>query len=288
MSALGSLATLVLAVYLLFGLLLYFSQERMIYYPELPSRAITLTPRDHGMAFEAVVFHTEDGERLTGWFVPTEKPRATLLFHHGNAGNISHRLDSIRQFHDLGLAVFIFDYRGYGESSGKPSEAGTYRDAEAAWRYLTEIRGVEPRDIVIFGRSLGAAIAANLARKHPPRALIVESTFTSVPDFGAEQYRFFPVRLLASIRYDTRSALQALHSSLLIVHSRDDDIIPFHHGERLYAAANEPKRFLTISGDHNGGFLQSGTVYRDGVNAFLDEHLDTPPTSNPPRVEAGP
>lgn len=278
MSAIGYLVLIVAAAYGLFGMMLYFSQERMIYYPDLPSREVDLTPRAIGLDFDPVVFHSADDERLSGWFIPARPARATLLFHHGNAGNIAHRLDSIRLFHELGLSVFIFDYRGYGESSGKPSEAGTYRDAEAAWRYLTGTRGIDAGDIVIFGRSLGAAIAAHLARHHPPRALIVESAFTSVPDFGAEHYRFFPVRLLARFRYDARAALQAIHAPVLIVHSRDDEIIPFHHGERLYAAANEPKRFLPIAGGHNDGFLISGARYRDGLRDFLNAHLRDPPS----------
>lgn len=281
MSALGYLAVVAVTVYLLFGLMLYLSQEGMIYYPDLPSRAVTLTPDAHGMDYEPVGFDTEDGERLRGWFIPAQQARATLLFHHGNAGNISHRLDSIRLFHDLGLSVFIFDYRGYGESSGRPSEAGTYRDAEAAWRQLTVERAIDPRTIVIFGRSLGAAIAAHLARVHPPRALILESAFTSVPDFGAEHYPLFPVRLLARIRYDTRQALRSVRSPVLIVHSRDDEIIPFRHGEQLYEAANEPKRFLPIHGDHNAGFLVSGERYREGLREFLNIHLDKQTTGAP-------
>ncbi len=273
MSILAYLAAFSVAVYLGIGLLLYVSQERMIFSPTIPTREIESTPREHGMAFDPVVFTTDDGECLSGWFVPAPKPRATLLFHHGNAGNISHRLESVRLFHDLGLAVFIFDYRGYGESSGKPSEAGTYHDAEAAWRYLTETRAIPPEEIVIFGRSLGAAIAANLARRHAPRALILESTFTSVADLGAEHYRWFPVRAFTRIRYETRAALGALRTPLLIVHSRDDDLIPYQHGEALYASANEPKHLLTISGTHNDGFLTSGARYRDGVAEFLATHL---------------
>jgi len=277
MSALGYIAALIIAFYLVFGLMLYFSQEGMVYYPNMPSRALTMSPAQYGMAFESINFGTDDGEQLSGWWIPVENAQATLLFHHGNAGNISHRLDSIRLFHELGLSVFIFDYRGYGESSGKPSEQGTYRDAQAAWRYLTETRGISAREIVVFGRSLGAAVAANLASRHPPRALILESTFTSVPDFGAEHYRLFPVRLLARIRYDTRATMSAIRSPVLIVHSQDDEIIPYHHGEQLYAAANEPKQFLPIRGDHNGGFLTSGNLYRDGLRTFLETHLGNRP-----------
>ena len=273
MSSLGYLLLLMFAIYAALTLFLFFSQSGLIYYPDLPSRQIEATPHQLGLDFESVTLNTTDGEQLAAWFIPASDARATLLLAHGNAGNISHRLDSIRLFNDLQLSVLIFDYRGYGESSGQPSEQGTYLDGEAAWDYLTATRGVDPHDIVIFGRSLGAAIAAHVARKHPPRALILESTFTSVPDFGAEQYRLFPVRLLARIRYDTRAALQDIQVPVLIVHSRGDEIIPFHHGERLYAAANEPKHFLPIQGGHNGGFLNSGRLYLDGLSRFLDTYL---------------
>ena len=186
---------------------LYFAQESLVYFPD---RTLVGTPTNTGLAYEAVRFSADDGVHLSGWFIPAPKARATLLFCHGNAGNISHRLESIRQFHQLGLNVFIFDYRGYGVSEGVPTEAGTYRDAEAARRYLVETRGLVPEHIVYFGRSLGAAIAAWLATQHPPRALIVESAFTSVPDFGAEIYPWLPVRLLARLRYPTQEYLRSV------------------------------------------------------------------------------
>ncbi len=273
MSSFAYVALLLLSIYAALALFLYFSQSRLIYYPDIPSRSVTMTPQHAGLDYESISLSTHDGETLSAWFIPAPDARATLLFAHGNAGNISHRLDSIRLFNQLGLAVFIFDYRGYGESSGKPSEAGTYTDAESAWAYLTENRGIDPREIVIFGRSLGAAIAAHLARKHPPKALIVESAFTSVPDFGAEQYPLFPVRLLARIRYDTRSTVKAIHTPLLVIHSGEDEIIPYHHGQNIFAAANEPKQFLTIQGGHNNGFLVSGSHYVEGIRRFLDAYL---------------
>jgi fermentation-respiration switch protein FrsA (DUF1100 family) len=245
---------------------LYWAQESFVYFPD---RKLAGTPANAGMSYKAVTLVTEDGLRLNGWFVPAARSRGTLLFNHGNAGNISHRLESIRQFRDLGLDVFIYDYRGYGESEGKPSEEGTYRDAEAAWRYLTETHKVAPERLVYFGRSLGAGVASRLAIRHPPRALIVESAFTSVPDFGAEVYPWLPVRWLARLHYPTRDNLRLLRVPVLVIHSRSDEIIPFRHGEALYAAANEPKELLEIRGGHNDGFLASGKRYTDGIDAFL-------------------
>jgi uncharacterized protein len=239
----------------------------------LPLAQIASTPEVRGLAYEDVTLTTADGLALHAWYLPHPAPRGVLLFCHGNAGNISHRLDSLQIFHRLGLAVLIFDYRGYGRSEGSPSEDGTYRDAEAAWRHLVEERGVAPAQIVLFGRSLGAAVAAELASRHTPGALILESAFTSVPDLAAELYPFLPARRLARFRYDAQSALRGVAAPVLIVHSPEDEIIPIHHGRRLYDAAAEPKAFLEIRGDHNFGFVLSGREYVDGLDRFLSVHL---------------
>lgn len=254
-------------------LLLFVFQPRLLYYPNLPSRDVTATPEDIGLSYEAVAIVTEDRVRLDGWFIPAQDARGVLLFFHGNAGNISHRLDSLKIFSDLRLSVLIFDYRGYGRSDGEPSEQGTYRDAEAAWRYLTEQRHIPAHDIALFGRSLGAAVAAYLASRHAPKALIVESAFTSVPDLAAELYPFLPARWLARFRYSTEDYLGSVDCPVLVVHGRDDEIIPYTHGERLFAAAKEPKRFLEIRGGHNEGFLVSGQHYVKGLDAFLAAHI---------------
>lgn len=250
-------------------LLLYLMQGRLLYYPELPSREVTTDPSAIGLAYESVTLITADDERLDGWFVPAVPGSDVVLFLHGNAGNIGHRLDSLRIFHELGLAVFIFDYRGYGRSTGKTSEAGTYEDAATAWRHLTQEHGYKAEQIVLFGRSLGAAIAAQLAAQQTPRALIIESAFTSVPKMAAELYPFLPARWLSRYDYATESYLSEVGCPILVVHSRDDEIIPFHHGESLYAAANSPKQFLEIRGGHNEGFLLSEVAYRKGLAVFL-------------------
>lgn len=274
LTTVSTLIVIVFGLYLALGLALYLFQSRLIYFPNTPSRALWATPDDAGFAYETVELTAKDGVRLHGWFLPAAtKARGVLLFFHGNAGNISHRLDSLKIFHDSGLAVLIIDYRGYGQSSGEVSEHGTYLDAEAAWHYLTKERRVPEREIVIFGRSLGAAIAADLAAKHEPGALILESGFTSVPDMAAELYRIFPVRWLTTIKYPTQTSLGNVKSPVLIIHSVNDEIIPFHHGEALFEAANEPKTFLKITGGHNDGFLTSGRVYEDGIHVFLTEHI---------------
>ncbi len=255
-------------------LALYFGQASLLYLPDLPSRAISATPADIGLEYETVWLTTADRVKLHGWYLPAAQPRATLLFFHGNAGNISHRLDTLRIFHALGLAVFIFDYRGYGQSEGAADEAGTRQDAAAAWRYLTETRDVAAGDIVLFGRSLGAALAAWLAAREQPGALILESAFISAPELAADLYWWLPARRLTRFDYATRDAVDAVRCPLLVVHSPQDEIIPYRHGLALYAAARPPKAFLALRGDHNTGFLLSAEDYRRGLDDFLSRHFD--------------
>ena len=259
---------IIAGIYLLLVAIVFVAQAGMLYLPNLPGRDLDATPSAIGLDYEDVALRASDGVRVHGWFVPGESQRV-LLYFHGNAGNISHRLYSIREWNDLGLSVFIIDYRGYGQSEGKPTEQGLYRDGEAAWQYLTGERGLAPEDIIVFGRSLGGSVAAWLASREQPAALIVESSFTSVPDIGQEAYPWLPVRWLTRFKHATRDEIGKANSPVLVVHSRDDEIIPFHHGEAIYAAANEPKRFLEIRGGHNDGHAVSATTYRDGMLEFL-------------------
>jgi fermentation-respiration switch protein FrsA (DUF1100 family) len=271
--SLHSLLHLLLVVFITWcgiAVYLYFSQSRLLYYPDMPSRALEASPADIGLAYESVQLTARDGTRLHAWFVPAPTARGTLLFSHGNAGNIAHRLDSISLFHSLGLNVLIFDYRGYGESEGKPSEKGTYLDVQAAWDYLLEERRVPPEEIIIFGRSLGAAIAAELASQHPSAGVILESAFTSVPDKAASLYPWLPVRLLSRYRYNTLDNVERITSPLLVVHSREDDIIPYAHGEQLFAKASDPKQFLELRGRHNDGYHVSRKIYVKTMQQFLD------------------
>ncbi len=278
MPGLGSLVTAAAVFYGVLVAGMYLLQEQMLFLRGTPTRRLVASPQDIGLRYESVWITTGDGVRLHGWYLPaegertTEEAPATLLFLHGNAGNISHRLDSLRIFHRLGLSVLIFDYRGYGQSEGSPSEEGLERDTRAAWEHLTTVRGVAPESIVVFGRSMGAALAAGLAAQQRPAALIVESAFTSVPDLAAQHYWWVPARSLARLRFDTREALARVRVPVLVVHSEDDEIVPFAHGEALYAAAGEPKSLLRLRGDHNGGFLLSGDDYVLGLSRFLAAH----------------
>jgi len=247
------------------------SQGRFIYFPE---RKLLVTPADIGLQYETVSFMTKDGIKLFAWFIPCEKQRGVLLFCHGNAGNISHRIESIQTFHSLGLSTFIFDYRGYGKSAGKPTEQGTYLDAEAAWLYLVQERKVSPDKIVVFGRSIGGTIAAWLAQFRTPKALIIESVFTSIKDMAGDLYPFLPVKQLVRFNYNAADYISRVNCPILVIHSKDDEIVPFKHGRKLFESANEPKEFLEITGSHNDGFILSEKKYRDSLNSFITKYTE--------------
>ncbi|MEF8792871.1 alpha/beta hydrolase [Thiohalorhabdus sp.] len=268
------LAALLLLGYLVIVAVAYINQHRMLYLPDQFGREPTATPADIGLSYTEVTLTAADGVELHGWHVPAAAERGAVALFHGNAGNIGHRLETLRLLNDLGLATLIIDYRGYGRSEGQPSEAGTYRDAEAVWHHLSEERDIDPDRIVVFGRSLGAAIAARLAARHTPAALILESPFTSVPELAAEIYPYLPVRWLSRYRYATADYAAQAACPLLVIHSSDDDIVPIAHGRAVYQRASGPKRFLELTGGHNAGFVESHRIYREGWAAFLAEHLD--------------
>jgi len=256
--------------YALLTSLIYFRQDKLIFFPDFPSREISSTPKNIGLPYQSITFTTEDNVQLHGWYIPHPQGKAVALFCHGNAGNISHRLQSIQTMHELGLSVFIFDYRGYGQSEGEISESGTYQDAQAAWNYLTHTQHYQAEEIIVWGRSLGAAIAANLAAKQQPKAVILESSFTSVPDLATQLYPLLPVRWISHYQYNVMDSVKNIRRPILIVHSRDDEIIPFKHGARLFEAANEPKEFLEIKGSHNASIDISRTRYTDKLFEFIN------------------
>ncbi|CAN0523737.1 unnamed protein product [Ectocarpus sp. 12 AP-2014] len=272
------MAKTVLAMAILYALvvaLMWAFQDRLLYLPNAGREHIA-TPADQGLAWEEVTLTTEDDVALHAWWIPAPAPRASLLFFHGNAGNISHRLESIAQFQRLGLSVLIVDYRGYGRSEGRPSESGTAMDARAAWYWLRDEAEQEANEIIVFGRSLGAAVAAELAahleeQQTTPAAVILESPFRSVPELAQQLYPFLPARWLARINYPVETYVARISVPLLVIHSRDDEIIPFAEGEAVYRVAQEPKQMLELQGGHNTGFLNSEPVYSAGINSFLRE-----------------
>ncbi|AXK38862.1 alpha/beta hydrolase [Crenobacter cavernae] len=262
--------------------LVFVLQGHLVYFPDM-GRQIVQTPRDAGLAYEAVWLTTEDGIRIEAWYLPAPAARGVALLAHGNAGNISHRMDYAPMFHRLGYSLLLFEYRGYGRSEGRPSEEGTYADARAAWRYLVAERGFPPERIVLVGESLGGAVVARLAADERPGALVLASSFVSVPELAAELYPWLPARWLARYRYDALEALGRVSSPVLIAHSRQDDIVPFSHGERLFAAVKGPKAFLELAGGHNDGFLFSREAWREALGGFLAQHLPAGAMSPAPR-----
>lgn len=245
-----------------------FVEKWFVYFPETE---FVNTPGQLGLPYEDVFLETEDGLTLHGWYVPG-KEDVTWLWFHGNGGNISHRLDEAALFrHALGVNQFLFDYRGYGRSQGKPSESGAYLDARAALAYLHSRSDVDPRRVVYFGRSLGTAIAVELATAHEPLGLVLVAPFTSLSDMARLSFSFPPLHLLVRGRYDSLDRIARTTSPLLIVHGDSDQTIPVDQGRRLFEAANEPKRFLALPGaDHNDTYITGGRLYWDAMKEFLE------------------
>jgi fermentation-respiration switch protein FrsA (DUF1100 family) len=258
---------------------LYVYQPRLVF---VPSAEYRFTPLDVGLAFEDLTLITSDGLPIAAWYVPHPTPTCTVLFCHGNAGNMGDRMLTIQTLHALGCDVLIFDYRGYGRSEGSPDEEGTYLDAEAAWRYLTETRGLSPQHLVYLGRSLGGAVSVELATRHEPAALVVESTFTRFVDVAAVHYPLVPVQILSRYEYDSAARVAVLSCPKLFLHGTDDELVPIELGRRLYEAAATPKRFVQTPGGHNSSGFTYSDWYADQLGAFLAEVFTPPGDDFPP------
>jgi len=258
------------ALYLLVCVILYFAQGRLLY---APSRNWVGTPTDVGLDFEDVWLESERGQRIHAWYVPHARARGLVLFCHGNGGNNSHRLDSLALIHELGLSVLIFDYPGYGQSQGRPSQASMLAAAHAARDWLRTKGQDEDLPLVLWGRSLGGAVAALLAQEQEPAFLIVESSFPDMVSVAARLYPWLPVRLLLRDRWRAAQALSSLFCPKLFVHSLDDQLIPFALGQTLFDRAAPPKEFLPIHGGHEGGWLESGQDYSRAIGSFIQDNL---------------
>ena len=263
--------------YIGLAIALYLGQSNLVF---MPSIDVIETPEILSIKFENIQITTRDNVNLDSWFVPAKDNdlvgKGVILFCHGNGGNISNRISYLPIFRELGLATFLFDYRGYGKSGGTPTEEGTYADVEAAWQYLTQERQIPPQKIIIYGESLGGAIASYLAQKisqpngnNNAGGLVLASTFTSISDRAAELYPFMPIRFLSRFSYNSIDRLPSIKIPVLVIHSIDDEIIPFHHGDRNFQVANQPKKLVKLRGDHNGGFLDYLETYRNGLNEFI-------------------
>jgi len=251
-----------------FVFLRYFERSSIFY----PGKVIEFLPQEVGLDFEDVFFRTSDNLKLNGWFVPCAGAKFTLLFCHGNAGNISHRLEKIKFFQRLGCNVFIFDYRGYGLSQGSPSEKGLYLDTQAAYAYLLS-RPVQENQIIGYGESLGSAAIIDLAQRHQLAALIIEGAFSSAKDMSKNIYPFLPYWIF-SVRFDSQTKIKSIVAPKIIIHSLNDEIVPYALARRLYEAAALPKEFLQIRGGHNSCFYDSEPLLKEKIADFLGG-LDT-------------
>jgi uncharacterized protein len=277
MELLGLLLAILLGmaalVYLAAFLALFFLQGRLLF---APSRQVWRTPADAHLKHEEIFLNTADGGRIHGWWVPSPDACGTILYFHGNAGNMSHRVETIGRLRSWRFNVFIIDYRGYGNSSGRPSERALYHDAEAAWEFLLNQKKLKPQQIVVQGRSLGSGVAAHLAAQRQPAGVVLEAAFIDIPEIGANLYRWFPVRLLCRHQFPTLKNLERIHCPVLIAHSQEDELIPFYHAERLFEAANEPRFFLELSGGHNECVTAQGGTYERALRSFLHQALSVP------------
>lgn len=236
-----------------------------------PTPGVDLTPQELGLRAEDVFLRTSDGVRIHAFYLPAAGSTRALLFLHGNAGNASHRLPNAAELAALGASVLLLDYRGYGRSDGSPSEKGVYADARAGLAHLVTARGFEERRIVVFGRSLGGAVAVDLARDRDLAGLVLESTFSSMADVAGSIFGGLPVGALVRGRFDSAAKIDRVRCPLLFFHGDRDTVIPIELGRRLFEAAPEPKAFETLAGaGHNDTVLIGGRPYLERIRRFLD------------------
>lgn len=250
-SAVLKVGLVALSLYAAVAAATFFFQRHLLFFP---SATYGFSPSDAGLSYEQVWVSTDDGERLHGWLIDAQHDSAaqgTVLFFQGNAGNKATRIPLAADLANAGYNVFLVDYRGYGQSTGQPSEAGLYADALASWCFLVDERRTGPSDIVLFGRSLGGGPATWLATQVDARALLLESTFTSVPDIAAHHYPILPVRWLSRYQFNSLSRISDVGMPVHVIHGRTDEVVPFEHGQRLHDSAREPKTFTATRDTHN-------------------------------------
>ncbi|QPJ63665.1 MAG: alpha/beta hydrolase [Candidatus Nitronauta litoralis] len=260
--------SLVLVVSLVIVLIPFF-ENRVIYHPICYPNGLW-NPESEGLNVENVWFKSPDGTQLHGWFVPTSKAKTTLLWFHGNAGNLSHRSENIQKLQSLGTNIFIFDYRGYGRSEGKPGARGLSKDSQAAYDWLVKGKNISPENIILFGRSLGGVFAAEVAANNRAAGLILESTFTNIRDMSREVIPLVPVHPFLRASFDPEAILKTLTIPKLILHGTDDKIIPYRLGRALFNSAAEPKKFYDIKGSgHNDTYVTGGEDYFNTILDFI-------------------
>ena len=251
---------------------MFWKQESLVFFPE---KQVPVTPASLGLSFEDVRLRTADGVTLGAWWIPAERSRGAVVFAHGNAGNIAHRIDKAAFLRGLGLSVLLFDYRGYGTSGGSPTEDGTYRDMDAAVEYMASARGIPAGQTLFWGESIGAAVAVEAATRHPCAGLVLESGFTSLPAMARVVYPWVP-GFLVRMRYDSLARIPAVKAPKLIFHGPSDGIVPYPMGRSLFDAAIGARRFADLRGGHNDGGILASPEAQEALRTFLDEALDPP------------
>lgn len=246
---------------------MFLLQDRLVYHPESGHVA---SPSDWEVPHEEVFFQAKDNVKLHGWFLHGDPHGPVIIYCHGKNGNISHREAMLTLLHNLKLNVFIFDYRGYGKSAGFPTEEGTAMDARAAYQWLTVTRRVPSSRIIVMGRSLGGGVASRLASEVPSAGLILMSTFTSLSDAGQWAYPWLPVKQLLKYRYPNLENINKVTVPVLILHSQDDEVVPFFHGRALFKAANSPKQFVELKGGHDDSIHQSHAALKGAIRAYMN------------------
>ncbi len=265
------LSGILVGAFVAFGLYLYLAQDKMVFFP---AKELVVTPDQVNIPFEDVRINVTPDEQIHGWYFQADQMTngsrtPTVLFFHGNAGNISHRMETITYLRSFDVNIFIFDYRGYGQSDGSPNEERIYADAQAAYDWLREQKGCQPDEIILFGRSLGGVVAVDLATRIPCRGLIVEASFTSAKDMGKKMFPFFPVSLLLRYKLDSIHKIAGISCPVLIAHSPEDDIVPYKFGRQLFAAARPPKKFVQLTGLHNELQHYSDQTYQQALQQIL-------------------
>jgi len=246
---------------------LYFRQSALIH---IPYGQFVAVPSEYGMGYEDVWVETNDGARLHGWHIPHPDSRFTVLYLHGNAGNISYLMDTYQVLHELGVSILTYDYRSYGQSAGALSEPAMYDDAERMFDYLVDHRNIRPEEIIVVGRSLGTAIASWVSATRSPAGLIMESAFTSMAELAGVHYPWLPTSMLLRWNYDSLSRIEKVRCPVLFFHSREDSLTPFSLGQTLFEATRSKKEFIEIHGGHNAGYVESRQIYVDGLRNFIN------------------
>ncbi len=252
------------AFFMLFGYIKHIEKKSIFF----PVKDTAITPLAINVPFQDVYIEVSANIRINGWFIPKDTAHYTILFFHGNAGNIGDRLEKILLLRRLNLNIFIVDYRGYGNSTGTPQEKGLYADAVAAYNYLINERNLKPGDIIVYGESLGGAVAVDLASRMEIGGIILEGTFSKARDMARELYPLLPEFLFTNL-FDSYSKIKSIEKPKLFLHSETDEIVPFYLAKKLYQIAEKEKYFVKMTGNHNSAFLESEPVVKNAIESFL-------------------